>query len=76
MIVEHGKGGRYSVGDEISMADVCLAPAVEGAFRHDLDVEREMPEAWSVYQNIKYLDAFKSGDWKHQEDTPIEFREH
>lgn len=75
LIIEYGQGGKYSAGDEITMADICLAPAVEGAFRFDLEIEKGMPEVWRVYQNIKDLDAFKFSDWKHQEDTPPEFRE-
>lgn len=75
MIKEYGEGGKYSVGNEITMADVCLAPAVENAFRWEVDVKNEMPEVWRVYQSLKDLDAFKEGDWKHQPDTPKQFRE-
>ena len=66
--------GMYSVGDEVTMADVVLAPAVEGALRFGVDVER-LGTVWRVYQRIKSMDAFKRGNWKHQEDTPEEFRE-
>ncbi|PVH69677.1 Maleylacetoacetate isomerase [Cadophora sp. DSE1049] len=71
--VAEGYAGEYSVGDEVSMADVCLAPAVEGAVRYGVDVER-LKTVWRVYNAVKVLDAFKQGDWRHQEDTPEEFR--
>ncbi len=74
--VAEGYAGRYSVGDELSMADVCLAPAVEGALRYGVDLEEQgLRTVKSVYENVRGLEAFKKGDWKHQEDTPEEFRE-
>jgi len=68
-----GCAGRYSVGDSVSMADVCLAPAVEGALRYGVEVQ-EMKTVWRVYCEVKGLEAFRKGDWKHQVDTPLEFR--
>jgi len=65
--------GIYSVGDEVTMADVVLAPACEGALRFEVDLE-QFPTVNRVYKRICVLDAFKKGDWRHQEDTPEEFR--
>jgi maleylacetoacetate isomerase len=65
--------GMYSVGDEVTMADVVLAPACEGALRFEVDLE-QFPTVSKVYKRICVLDAFKRGDWKHQEDTPEELR--
>jgi maleylacetoacetate isomerase len=65
--------GKYSVGDEITLADVVLAPACEGALRFEVDLE-QFPTVSRIYKRISVLDAFKKGDWKHQEDTPEEFR--
>jgi len=66
--------GKYSVGDEITLADVCLAPAIEGALRNKVDIG-QFPTVEKIYNNIRMLEAFKKGDWKHQGDTPEEFRE-
>ena len=63
----------YSVGDEITMADVVLAPAVEGALRFAVELEK-VPTVKKVYEKIKEVEAFKKGDWRHQDDTPDEFR--
>lgn len=71
--VAEGYAGKYSVGDEVSMADVVLAPAVEGALRYGVNLE-ELKTVKRVYENVRGLDAFKKGDWRHQEDTPEEFR--
>jgi maleylacetoacetate isomerase len=65
--------GKYSFGDEITMADVCLAPAVEGALRWGVDIAG-FPNISRVYSAIRVVDAFVKGDWRHQEDTPEEFR--
>jgi len=65
--------GTYSVGNTVSLADVVLAPAVEGALRYGVDIEK-LPTVNRIYQKIKVMDAFQKGDWKHQEDTPPEFK--
>ena len=71
--VAEGYAGMYSVGDEVTLADVCLAPACEGAVRFGVELE-EFPTVWRVYGRIRALEAFRKGDWRHQEDTPEEFR--
>lgn len=69
-----GCAGMYSVGNEVTMADVVLAPAVEGALRFGVILD-DIPTVKRIYSAIKTLDAFRKGDWKHQDDTPEEFRE-
>lgn len=66
--------GKYSVGDEVTLADVCLAPAVEGALRNNVDIG-QFPTVERIYNNVRVLEEFKKGDWKHQGDTPEEFKE-
>jgi len=56
------------------MADVCLAPAVEGALRYGVDVQG-MGTVWRVYGELGRVEAFRKGGWRAQEDTPEEFRE-
>ena len=65
--------GEYSYGDMLSLADVVLAPAVENAVRYGVDLNK-LPTVDRVYNRIRHLDAFKSGDWKHQGDTPEDER--
>ncbi|PPJ53011.1 hypothetical protein CBER1_11331 [Cercospora berteroae] len=61
--------GKYSVGDEISLADVCLAPAIENAVRWEVDLSK-YPTVLRVFENSRRVEAFVKGDWRHQEDTP------
>ena len=67
--------GKYSVGESITMADVCLMPAVDGALRWGVDVEKlGSGTVWRVYEALRVDEAFVNGGWRAQEDTPQEFR--
>jgi maleylacetoacetate isomerase len=46
---------------------------VEAALRYGVDLE-SVPTVKRIYEGVKGLDAFKKGDWRHQADTPEEFR--
>jgi maleylacetoacetate isomerase len=65
--------GLYSVGDDVTMADVVLAPTIEAGLRWGVDFTN-LPTVWGIYDRLKVLPAFEKGDWRHQEDTPEQFR--
>ena len=65
--------GRYSVGDSVTLADVCLSPAVDGAFRVGVDVG-QFPTVKRIYDEVQKLEEFQCGSWRSQPDTPEEFR--
>lgn len=65
--------GNFSVGDEISMADVCLVPAVWGAERFGVDFEA-IPTVKRVYERLAAMEEVKRAHWSRQEDTPAELR--
>lgn len=65
--------GEFSVGDEISMADVCLVPAMWGAERFGVDFG-EMPTVKRVYEKLAAMEEVKRAHWTRQEDTPEELR--
>jgi maleylacetoacetate isomerase len=65
--------GKYSYGDNVTMADVCLVPAVWGAIRFGVDLN-ELPIVKRVFEEMSKLDAVVKGHWKNQEDTPVELR--
>lgn len=65
-------GGLYSVGDDLTLADCVLAPAVDGALRWGVPVQAQFPCTWKVWEHIKQQDAFIQGRWDNQQDTPVE----
>ncbi|KAI5362547.1 Putative glutathione S-transferase, Thioredoxin-like superfamily, glutathione Transferase family [Septoria linicola] len=65
--------GKYSVGDQITLADLCLAPAIENAVRWEVDMSK-FPNVMRVFDAIRVLPEFVQGDWRHQEDTPEALR--
>ncbi|KAL2822012.1 glutathione S-transferase [Aspergillus granulosus] len=71
-IAEHS-AGVFSVGDAISMADVCLIPAVWGAERCGVDLGK-YPTIKRVAEALEKEAAVKEGHWTTQGDTPDEFR--
>ncbi|KAG0652766.1 putative glutathione S-transferase [Hyphodiscus hymeniophilus] len=65
--------GKFSFGDKVSMADVCMAPAVDAALRWGVDMDA-FPLTRRVYETVRVLEPFLKGDWRHQDDTLEEFR--
>ncbi|KAL4922293.1 Maleylacetoacetate isomerase [Aspergillus aurantiobrunneus] len=65
--------GKFSVGDTITMADVCLIPAVWGAERAGVDLSA-FPTIQRVAGALEKEGAVREGHWTMQGDTPEEFR--
>ena len=65
--------GRFSVGDRVTLADVCLIPAAWGAERVGVDLA-SFPVTNRVVQNLESEEAVRKGHWRAQPDTPDEFR--
>jgi maleylacetoacetate isomerase len=65
--------GEFSVGDQVSMADVCLVPAVWGAQRWGVDLN-QMPVLMRVYENMSRIEEVDRAHWQRQEDTPEALR--
>lgn len=59
--------GRFCVGDSMTLADVCLAPAVWGAQRFGLDVT-DYPTIWRIHQSLELEPAVIASNWEHQPD--------
>uniref|UniRef100_UPI00358F816F maleylacetoacetate isomerase isoform X1 n=2 Tax=Myxine glutinosa TaxID=7769 RepID=UPI00358F816F len=66
--------GRYCVGDEVTMADLCLVPQAYNANRYKVDLT-PFPVICRVVRNLEELDAFKASHWACQPDTPAELRQ-
>uniref|UniRef100_UPI0037E8BFFC maleylacetoacetate isomerase isoform X2 n=1 Tax=Semicossyphus pulcher TaxID=241346 RepID=UPI0037E8BFFC len=65
--------GKYCVGDEISMADICLVPQVYNAERFKVDLE-QFPTIKRLNQTLLEIDAFKVSHPHSQPDTPADLR--
>ncbi|XP_068607669.1 maleylacetoacetate isomerase isoform X3 [Brachionichthys hirsutus] len=63
--------GKYCVGDEISMADICLVPQVYNAERFKVDLE-EYPTIKRLNQALLDVEAFKVSHPSRQPDTPAD----
>ncbi|KAF3926141.1 hypothetical protein ABW21_db0201458 [Orbilia brochopaga] len=66
--------GKYSVGDMITMADLCLLPAIDGAERFGVDVAGRFPAVQRVRRALEAVEELVRGGWRAQGDTPAEFR--
>lgn len=64
----------FCVGEQITMADVCLVPAVWAADRVGLDVMGTYPTVKKVYERMLREKAVQKAHWRTQPDTPEEFR--
>ncbi|XP_063016285.1 maleylacetoacetate isomerase isoform X3 [Melospiza melodia melodia] len=65
--------GRYCVGDEVSMADLCLVPQVANAERFKVDMG-PYPTITRINKALLELEAFKTSHPSRQPDTPAELR--
>ncbi|KAG7280701.1 hypothetical protein CRUP_004501 [Coryphaenoides rupestris] len=65
--------GTYCVGDELSMADICLVPQVYNAERFKVDVG-QYPTIDRLNQTLVEIEAFKSSHPSCQPDTPADLR--
>ncbi|CAK6957054.1 maleylacetoacetate isomerase [Scomber scombrus] len=65
--------GKYCVGDEISMADICLVPQVFNAERFKVDVG-QYPTIQRLNQTLLEIEAFKESHPSCQPDTPPDLR--
>ncbi|XP_034381166.1 maleylacetoacetate isomerase isoform X1 [Cyclopterus lumpus] len=65
--------GKYCVGDEISMADICLVPQVYNAERFKVDVG-QYPTIKRLNQTLLEIEAFIVTNPSGQPDTPVDQR--
>ncbi|KFY17243.1 hypothetical protein V492_00804 [Pseudogymnoascus sp. VKM F-4246] len=59
-LVQRGGKSRYSVGDEVTLADVFLVPAVQGGMRVGVDLDR-WPRVRDIVEECWKLEAFREG---------------
>lgn len=67
--------GKYSVGDSITIADVCLVPQLYNAQRFKVDMSK-FPTVMRIIDACSELPAFKAADPHVQPDCPEDLRKH
>nr|XP_020650034.1 maleylacetoacetate isomerase isoform X1 [Pogona vitticeps] len=65
--------GRYCVGNEVTMADLCLVPQVYNAERYKVDLT-PYPTISRINKALLELEAFQTSHPSRQPDTPPEFK--
>ncbi|XP_004698791.1 maleylacetoacetate isomerase isoform X2 [Echinops telfairi] len=65
--------GKFCVGDEVSMADLCLAPQVANAERYKVDLT-PYPTIGRINKTLLAMEAFRVTHPCRQPDTPPELR--
>ena len=66
--------GKYCVGDDITIADLCLVPQVYSANRFNIDLT-DFPNVRRVYTELEKVPEFIKAHAHRQIDTPSELRE-
>jgi maleylacetoacetate isomerase len=59
--------GKFSVGDQLTMADVCLIPAIDRAERYEVDMTK-FPIVRKINNEIRQTEAYKKGGLRSQPD--------
>lgn len=70
-VVASNWAGKYSYGDNLTMADVCLLPAAWNAKRFGVDLG-QFPTISKVVENMEQLPAVAKASYFNQPDTPEE----
>ena len=65
--------GKFSYGDSITMADICVVPAVWRAARFNVDLNN-YPTMKRVFEATSKEDAVMKAHWKNQPDCPEDLR--
>lgn len=65
--------GKYSYGDTVTIADVCLLPGAWNAKRFGVDLA-QYPTVSRIVENLEKLPAAQKASYFDQPDTPEEWR--
>lgn len=65
---------RYCVGNEVTLADVCLVPQLYSASRFGIHIKSEFPRLFAIAKRLEKLDAFRSAHPHAQLDCPADIR--
>ncbi|HXF46566.1 MAG TPA: maleylacetoacetate isomerase [Burkholderiaceae bacterium] len=66
-LVAHGRCGRYTLGDQVTLADVCLVPQIFNARRFECKLEH-VPTVMRIFDACMQLPAFENARPERQPD--------
>jgi maleylacetoacetate isomerase len=69
VLTQDPRGGRFSHGDQVSVADLCLASQVVGAELFGCELVR-IPRVMDIFKELMTLPAFSASMPKRQSDAP------
>lgn len=67
LLVAHGRSGRYTLGDQVTLADVCLVPQIFNARRYDCRLDH-VPTVMRIFDACMQLPAFENARPERQPD--------
>lgn len=68
LVSKHSVNGNYSIGDELSLADVCLIPQIYNAHRFDFPMDG-FPRLMTINENCLKLERFRNAVPENQPDA-------
>ncbi|KAK8397951.1 hypothetical protein O3P69_003691 [Scylla paramamosain] len=68
-----GCAGKYSVGDQVTLADCCLVPQVYNANRFKVDMS-QFPIISRIHEALNSVEAFKAAQPSNQPDCPEDLK--
>jgi glutathione S-transferase len=69
-LTSDAKSGAYSHGDQVSLADLCLASQVVGAKLFGVQDFSVVPTVMGIFQNLMHLSAFEKALPMNQPGAP------
>lgn len=70
LVAKFSNSGRYSFGDQLSLADLCLVPQCYNALRYGIDLNMEFPQIAKIYNHCLTQKAcFDASPDQQQVDT-------
>ena len=66
---------RFCVGDQITLADICLVPQLYSANRFGLNLQTEFPRLYAIAKRLEVEDAFMRAHAHSQPDCPEDIRQ-
>lgn len=64
----------YAIGDQVTLADLCIIPQLYSASRFGINIQQEFPRLWQVAKRLERIEAFERAHAYAQIDCPPDLR--